>query len=931
MMNRHGVSPAAVGRIGIALLVLVLAGCGALLTPQYRIARAQREMHAGEWQRAAFDLRVVVHKNPRNAQAWLLLSQLSLTVGDLSGAHSGLQHAIAVGAKGAAVDALQARIWLESGHAEQLLKALQAHALQLPQPDRTLLEARALVMVGHADQAIARVQPLLIGAPNLTEARDLLAEAHAQLGQFPAAFAQLKAAVARDPKSPEPRLIEGRIEAALGHFSAAERALLGALKRMPPAEPMLHRVTALSSLIETRLALAQIEPASRTLAVLLKLEPDAPRTQLLQARVKLARGAVESGIDELERVVANAPGFVPARTLLGAALLQHGDLQQAQQQLQQVLGQVPNDLRARMLLAQVQLKLGESGAAMQVLAPMLRGPNLDSQALALFGTAARRSHDTRALIEALERTAARNPHDRKVELNLAAVYLSVGENDRALALLEKDTDSADLRRDRLLITALLKTRGVDAASAAVKSLLTEHLSDPGILTLAAGYYASGNQLPQARVLLQRVLSIHPDDFAAQVALAHIEEAEGHSALAQRHLRATLAAHPDVLEVRVALADALARARQFAAARKILQAATHARSDPEVQFALARVALAEGKLPVANTALDRALAARPGSTTLMEAAGLLLLRANQPEAALARLAQAAALESGNALYWLNTARAQLAVNQPMAARASLEKADRLQPHWFPVVQLLSFIDLHQGKSQAALARVEALLKNDPQDPLALALEGDIETRMGQPSAAIVAYRAAQRRRPSAAVAVKLYQANLAAGAPDPAAPLKQWLKRWPGDWRVRTVLGDYDLQVAHQPKQAIAEFNQALRVNRNNVAALNNLAWVLGQHKDPRAQSFAERAYRLAPHSPQVNDTLGWILARAHQAKQALAYLQRAAALKPDDPEIQYHYAYALAETGERAQAREILTRILGGKRAFESRRDALRLLATLKA
>ncbi len=921
----------AVGRISIALAVLALVGCGALLTPKYRMARAQREMRAGEWQQAAFDLRVVVHKEPQNAQAWLLLTQLSLSSGDVNGARSALKHAVAAGAKGAEVDRLRARTWLAAGKSQKLLDALAHGTVQLAEPDRTLWQARALSMTGQAGQAITLLHTLLGRQPHLTSAEVALAESQAAAGQFTAAFQTLKAAVSEAPNDPSPRLIEGQIESVLGQFPAAAETMRGALKRMPAGEPLQQRIAAWVTLTEAQLALGQLQPATESLKALAKIAPQSAVTHLLQARIALAHGRLEAGIGELESLLAAVPQYVQARTMLGAALLQHGDLEQAQQQLQQVVAETPDNVQARKLLADVQLKLGEPGEAVRVLTPALAAPELDPQVLSLLGTAAQRSNDTQTLIAALERRAQQSPHDSRVIDNLAAVYLTVGQAPRALTLLQAQPDS-DVERDRLWVRALLAARGTAAASAGINQLLAAHPQNPDILELGASFLASQQQFGRAEPLLRKALTLRPDDFEAQIVLAHVEAISGQAAAGVQRLRKVLDAHPDVLALRIALAEALASQHQFAPAQQVLSAAPKADHEPAIQFALARLALAQGQLAPANAAFDRAIAAQPGSEgQLVEEAGLLLLQANQYEAAEARLVRATSLEPGNALYWLNAARAQLAVNQPLAARASLEKADGLQPHWLPAVSLLALIDVREGKPQAGLTRIESYLALSPDDPQALELQGDLESRLDQSTAAVTAYAKAQRLRPSALLAVKLYQARLAAHASDPSQSLTQWLAHWPQDWQVRTVLGDYELNVAHDPDQGIAELKQAVSENPQNAVALNNLAWAMNQKGDPGAQTYAERAYKLAPKLAAVNDTLGWILASRHQGAQALDYLSHAVQLDPQSPDMQYHYAYALVEAGRRAEARQVLTRLLSSSQPFDSRQAAERLLASVKS
>ena len=931
MRKWFGVSLRRAGVLGALLIALSLSGCGAFLTSHYRMERARREIQAGEWQNAAFDLHAVVRKQPKNTQAWLLLAQLSLDSADTQGAQAALDHARSAGAQGSRVEVLQARIWLASGKAPSLLEALDHHTIALPHAERTVLQARALLLTGQADRAVAALKPLVAQQPGLIEAQVVLAESLAQQGAFVPALAQLATAERLDPKSPEPLLLAGRIDAWLGRFPAAEQAVTQSLNRMHPSEPIAHRVTALIALTEARLAQGNVAAAAQSQAVLAKLEPLAPETQLLDARIKLAHRNLIGGTDELEGVVANAPGFVEARMVLGAALLQQGDLQQAQQQLQQVLSATPDNLQARKLLADVQLRLGEPGAALSVLTPALAEPHLDPQLLSLFDQAARRSGNAQALLEALQRNQREHPHEEAVAVNLAAVYLSTGHAAQALVLLQKTPDTGDLRRDKLLITAVLATRGADAAGQQVAALLAAHPREPGMLDLAASYWASQKRLDRSRTLLRQALVVNPSDLMSLIDLAHVEEAEGDPAAAQHRLSAALSAHPEVLAVRLALAQALMQTRAFTAARTVLEDAKGASTSPEVQFGLAQVALAQGDLAPANAALDRAIAARPGQPVLLENAGLLLMRANQYAAALDRFTQATAAQPDDPMYWFDSARAQLALNQPAAARASLEKADHLQPDWLPVVSTLALIDVRQGNAQRALSRVEAMLTHDPRDSGALALKGDVELALHQPAAAMSAYSQAQGLRPSAVVAVKLYHARLAAHAPDPAQPLQQWLARRPTDWRVRGVLGNYYLLVAHSPQQAVPQFRAVLKQVPNDVVALNNLAWTLSRTGDPAALNLAERAYRLAPASAGVNDTLGWILVRKGAGAQALPYLARAVKLAPHDPQLAYHYAYVLSKTGRQAQARQILSKILASPQAFDGRRKAQRLLATLGA
>lgn len=909
----------------MAFLALTIAGCGVLLTPNYRLERAQREIKAGEWQDAAVDLKIVVQKQPRNAQAWLLLAQISLDVGDIAGADSGVTHATAAGAKGQDVDELRARIWVEGGEAQKFLVAIAQRKIDLPEPLRTLTIARALIATHQADTALARLQPLVAAQPDLVEAQDLVAEALASQGKFAPALQQLDAAMRHDVKSSEPPLLEGLILQQQGQYSSAEQALELALKRMTPAEPVSHRVRALVALTQVRLALGDLKAATDSEQLVAKLEPDSPATALLDARLKLAHGNLQAGVAELEQVLTEAPGYDEARLLLGASLAQRGDLQQAQQQLQQLIEDQPDNLAARKLLAEVQLKLGQPEGAMNALGPALATSNLDSQLLSLYGAAASGTGDKQALIEALQRSAAEHPDDQTVQVNLGEAYLAAGQAQQALSVLQKTADNGDSRRDRMLIAALLETQGPQAAGAEVTRLLAAHQRDPGVLDLAASYYVTQGRTDDARAMLRGSLAIDPDNVSSQVDLARLDEAAGDASAAQNRLQAALQAHPEALPIRLALADVLMRAKAYDKARTVLESAGP-NAGPQVKFALAQVALAGGDLKNANASIDQALAAQPGQPALVEDAGLLLLNANQFDAALARFTQATQLAPKDAGYWLNTARAHLALNQPVAARAALNQADQLQPQWLPAVGMLAYLDLHQGNGQAALSRIQALLAQRPDDAAALQLEGDVNAYLKQPAAAEAAYAKAQQLRPSARLAANLYRVRVMAHSAEPQRPLEQWLTHQPQSWPIRDLLGEYYLGPGKSPRLAAQQFKEVVAEQPNDVAALNNLAWALNQVGDPGALPIAQRAYQLAPNAANVDDTLGWVLTHNGRAADAVDYLRRAAKLAPSDPDVEYHLAFALTKTGHTAEAHAILTRILSGGQPFDSRLQAQQLL-----
>jgi Flp pilus assembly protein TadD len=86
---------------------------------------------------------------------------------------------------------------------------------------------------------------------------------------------------------------------------------------------------------------------------------------------------------------------------------------------------------------------------------------------------------------------------------------------------------------------------------------------------------------------------------------------------------------------------------------------------------------------------------------------------------------------------------------------------------------------------------------------------------------------------------------------------------------------------------------------------------------------------MAPNSPDIADTFGWLLLKSGNAKGAVPVLQKAHAIGPDNGEISYHLALALNAMGKKAEARSALQAALAKNSNFKSAAEARKLLQTL--
>jgi tetratricopeptide (TPR) repeat protein len=191
-------------------------------------------------------------------------------------------------------------------------------------------------------------------------------------------------------------------------------------------------------------------------------------------------------------------------------------------------------------------------------------------------------------------------------------------------------------------------------------------------------------------------------------------------------------------------------------------------------------------------------------------------------------------------------------------------------------------------------------------------------------ALLLYQKAVEIRPAPQTMQALYSALVQAGKPDDArSRMQKWLAGHATDTASRLYYASSLLAMRDYPAST-AQFEEVLRQSPGHFVALNNLAWLYQQQRDPRALPLAEQAYKQAPDNPAIIDTLGWLLAEQGKLERALPLLKDAAAKAPKSDEIRYHYGVALAKSGDKRAARTQLEPLLAAKEFAQ--RDAVKSL-----
>lgn len=140
----------------------------------------------------------------------------------------------------------------------------------------------------------------------------------------------------------------------------------------------------------------------------------------------------------------------------------------------------------------------------------------------------------------------------------------------------------------------------------------------------------------------------------------------------------------------------------------------------------------GQNPLARKAFEQALSLDGKNPEFRNNYGAFLLNRRDYQAAIIQLQQATAdpLYSTPQFAWTNLAIAYAGLKDLAAARNALNRALNLVPDYPPALQMLAEMDFKAGNVDAAYGHLQVILAQEPNNPSALLLAGQLAARQGR---------------------------------------------------------------------------------------------------------------------------------------------------------------------------------------------------------
>lgn len=511
----------------------------------------------------------------------------------------------------------------------------------------------------------------------------------------------------------------------------------------------------------------------------------------------------------------------------------------------------------------------------------------------------------------------------------ALSHLEQGKFENALtsvdAYLESNADKAEAYEIRgVALTYLSKPKD------GIKALEDSARLAPGVaapLTKIGDIYVAMNQMDDARAAYKRAVEADASNRRAQARYGIALEAGHDYAAAIPHLVDSLkgVSPSEASPAKIALGRALVLIGSPDMAVTVLEPLVNQRTaGSTAAVILGNAYLADGAYDAAVKTLSAARNVRDKDPGVAYALGRAYAFLGKRNEALEALSAAAANAPQPAIVNREIASVHLAAGENTEAETILRRLAASDQARASDLRFIGDIEVSRGDLAAAEKTFSKMVKQFPDDPASY-------QKLGSLRAAMTRYKDAEstlesglkRLGPQADILHTLIivrlRLNDLAGAREAADSLIEVAGDSAG---ARTLAGSVYEQ-AGQTQTAATYYREAIKIDSQNLVALNNLASVLSADGDfEHAVDYASRAHTIDPDNAVIAHNLGWISFNLGRLDAAKALLEEAESKDADNARLAYRLGRVYQALGDAALARTQYDKALSASEDFDGADDA---------
>ncbi len=892
-------------RLSALALLLVVAACGGD-DPAKMVSSAKDFLAKNDTKAAVIQLKNALQKDPSLGEARFLLGKALLEDGSLAAAEVELRKALDLKYPAEQVVPLLLKSLTMRGEPKKAVEEFGAVKANSPDATAELQTALSIAhgATGNIDASKAALSAALAAKPDYIPALLVSARVKATTDKdVPGALAIVDGILARDANAYEAWKLRGDIMVGERSPDEAVAAYRKAIAQKP------RFLSAHVSLINTLLRANRLDDAKAALGELRKIAGGAPQTQFLGAQLAYQSKDFKGARDALQQYHKGIRPTPISLQLSGATEYQLGAYSQAQDDLAKALSGESSLPLARRLLVSTYLRMGQPEKALETLKPVLDKIGDSPSMLALAGEVYVQLKDFKKAEQYLTKATAIDPKDPAKRTRLALMHMAGGKSGEAFdELADISAGDSGTVADLAIVSSHLRRNDIDKALKGVDGLEKKRPDDPAVHNLRGEILGAKKDFDGARKAFEKAIALKPAYFPAAKNLALLDLFAKQPQEARRRFEGVLAADPKNVPAHLAIAELIAGTG--GKADEILGWITKAvaanQNDVSARIALVDAHLKAKDVKKALAAAQEANSALPDRPELIDVLGRVQMAAGDFNQAKAAYGKLLSLQPQSPTPYLKLAEVSVATKDDTQAIRELHKALELKADYLDAQRALIYLLVKAGKHREALAAAKNVQKQRPGEPYGYSFEGDVLGSQKAWGDAAKSYRVALEKGRAPELAIKAAASYEQAGNKAEAEKIvATWLKDNPKDVVVRQYLAEVASSRGDWAG-AVKNYRAILELSPNSPRILNNLAWALGQMKDPKAIEFAEKAVGLAPNYPALMDTLAVLLLEKGDAARSVELLKKAVDLAPNEPEIRFNLARALAKSGDKAEARKQL-------------------------
>jgi len=732
---------------------------------------------------------------------------------------------------------------------------------------RHLADAEHWAKEGKTNEAILEYRRAIQLNPKDPKAHLALAKIYIDRQEYQSAYQQLQVVQKVDPEDHESKVLTASVMFKTRDFSKA-RDQAQALINSPNNQ---DDTEALMILAQSSFAMKDRLTAESATDHVLRLDPKNGEAWYLKAVLQLSDQKNSEGEASLLRAIEYQPEAVPPIQALSVLMARRGDLAGAEKTIREALVRNPQKIQIHYLLAAFLMAQNRGKEAEEEFRQIKRLGESDSTNRGVLARYYIVTGNTPAAEKEYEEIVKRYPDDTQNSLQLAAVYLEENKTAQAEQLVNAANKKSPSDPRTLLFRGRLRADKGDLDAgisdmASAAQLKPDWALPQYFLGLA---YIRKEKFNLAENALNSATQLDPSLLAARIVLARLDIQQGRPDKAIATIEKTVEQKPNIIDPYLVRTLALVQEGRYDEAEKG-----------------ALPLIDEFPQPPARSMTYRTLAEAKFHQNRFEEAHTFAKQslANDPN-------------SQEGLYLLGTS--QIAMKKNNEGIAEVEAYVNSSPKWAPGYETLAQLQALSGHPSDAEASLRKALDLDPSLVSAQLLWSEIELNQGKLDQAMnLLLKVSQAQPQLTEVQVRMGQ----------IAELKQ-------DWTA-----------------AESYYSKALQLAPTNVVAKNNLAWVYAEHGGniDLALKLAQEASEQEPDSPDVSDTLAWVLVKKQNYGTAIQLLKDCVQKEPKNASFNYHLGVAYYRAGRKPEAEQALRAALKLEPGSNNAGQAKELLATLK-